>query len=406
MHDAIHVGCYLARGLAPRRPRGRVGRADRPLRAAGAAACRAGLHRPVDARGEDRGVRARRHLGRRRALPENERNALAEMVRAAQVMDGLFLEQVWAGNATVLTQLAGDRTPEGEARLHYFLINKGPWSRLDDNESFLRSGRRHSGQAAAGELLSGGRDARRSRQVDLRTDAARRTPTRSGFFSVIRRGNDGRLIGGPLQRRTTATRSSSRPITCAQAAALTTQPTLKKYPRPARRRVSLERLLRRATSRGWSSTRPIEPTIGPYETYEDEWFGYKAAFEAFITLRDDAETKKLDVLSAELQGLENALPIDPEVPQPEARRPRADARRQRRHRVGRRQPRRPDGGVQPAERRPRHQREGLEARDAEERAGREVREGAGADRRASRWRRPSARGSRSTRSSRTSSCTS
>ena len=73
----------------------------------------------------------------------------------------------------------------------------------------------------------------------------------------------------------------------------------------------------------------IEPTIGPYETYEDEWFGYKAAFEAFITLRDDAETKKLDVFSAELQGLENALPIDPKLPQPEARRPRADSRRQR-----------------------------------------------------------------------------
>ena len=27
----------------------------------------------------------------------------------------------------------------------------------------------------------------------------------------------------------------------------------------------------------------IEPTIGPYEVYEDEWFNYKAAFEAFIT---------------------------------------------------------------------------------------------------------------------------
>ena len=37
----------------------------------------------------------------------------------------------------------------------------------------------------------------------------------------------------------------------------------------------------------------IEPTIGPYEVYEDEWFNYKAAFEAFITLRDDAETAKL-----------------------------------------------------------------------------------------------------------------
>jgi hypothetical protein len=55
----------------------------------------------------------------------------------------------------------------------------------------------------------------------------------------------------------------------------------------------------------------IEPTIGPYEVYEDEWFNYKAAFEAFITLRDDTETDKLQVFSKHLQALENALPIDP-----------------------------------------------------------------------------------------------
>src|SRR3954447_6790519 len=55
----------------------------------------------------------------------------------------------------------------------------------------------------------------------------------------------------------------------------------------------------------------VEPTIGPYEVYEDEWFNAKAAFEAFITVRDDAESKKLQSFSAHLQELENALPIDP-----------------------------------------------------------------------------------------------
>jgi hypothetical protein len=55
---------------------------------------------------------------------------------------------------------------------------------------------------------------------------------------------------------------------------------------------------------------PVEPTIGPYEVYEDEWFNFKAAFEAFITVRDDAESAKLQVFSKHLQALENALPID------------------------------------------------------------------------------------------------
>jgi hypothetical protein len=44
---------------------------------------------------------------------------------------------------------------------------------------------------------------------------------------------------------------------------------------------------------------------------EDEWFNYKASFEAFITLTDADETKKLTGFSGELQELEDHLPIDP-----------------------------------------------------------------------------------------------
>jgi hypothetical protein len=57
---------------------------------------------------------------------------------------------------------------------------------------------------------------------------------------------------------------------------------------------------------------PIEPTIGPYETYEDGLLGYKAAFEAFVALRDDAETARLSAFSAHLQDIEDHLPIPPE----------------------------------------------------------------------------------------------
>jgi len=55
----------------------------------------------------------------------------------------------------------------------------------------------------------------------------------------------------------------------------------------------------------------IEPTIGPYENYEDNWFNYKAAFEAYVTVRDDAETAKVAKFSTLLQAVEDRLPIDP-----------------------------------------------------------------------------------------------
>jgi hypothetical protein len=55
---------------------------------------------------------------------------------------------------------------------------------------------------------------------------------------------------------------------------------------------------------------PIDVTIGPYETYEDELFGYKAAFEAYVTLTDEAESAKLQKFSQHLQELENNLPLE------------------------------------------------------------------------------------------------
>jgi len=55
---------------------------------------------------------------------------------------------------------------------------------------------------------------------------------------------------------------------------------------------------------------PLDITIGPYETYNDEMFGYKAGFEAYITIRDEEETNKLKTVAAHLQEVENNLPLD------------------------------------------------------------------------------------------------
>jgi hypothetical protein len=60
----------------------------------------------------------------------------------------------------------------------------------------------------------------------------------------------------------------------------------------------------------------VQPTIGPYEVYEDEVFNYKAGFEAYITLLDEAETAKLQRFAGELQDIEDHLPIDPKQRNP------------------------------------------------------------------------------------------
>jgi hypothetical protein len=56
----------------------------------------------------------------------------------------------------------------------------------------------------------------------------------------------------------------------------------------------------------------VDVTYGPYETYQDEIFGYKAAFEAYINVRDDKESSRLAFLGDHLQDIENNLPEDPQ----------------------------------------------------------------------------------------------
>ncbi|RYR46462.1 hypothetical protein Ahy_A07g032204 [Arachis hypogaea] len=54
----------------------------------------------------------------------------------------------------------------------------------------------------------------------------------------------------------------------------------------------------------------LDVTIGPYETYEDKLFGYKATFEAFIGIRDDKATAQLKLFGDSMQLLEQNLPMD------------------------------------------------------------------------------------------------
>ncbi len=87
-------------------------------------------------------------------------------------MDALFLRQVWAGNETMLLDLRRRPAPLGQARLHYFLLNKGPWSRLDQNEPFIPGAPAKPPQA---QLLSGGRhQGARSRSGSRRFERAER----------------------------------------------------------------------------------------------------------------------------------------------------------------------------------------------------------------------------------------
>ena len=138
-----------------------------------------------------------------------------------------------------------------------------------------------------------------------------------GFFTVIRRTTDAgskTLVAVPYSEtyKDDLTRAADL---LKEAASLTDNASLKTF-----LNLRAEAFLSNdyyASDLAWMDLdAPIDITIGPYETYNDEIFGYKAAFETFLNLRDDEASAKFSALSSHLQEIEDNLPIDPQYRNP------------------------------------------------------------------------------------------
>ncbi len=244
-------------------------------------------------------------------LPPSEKVALAKLVEAAKVMDTLFLRQVWAGNETMLLSLVEDSTPLGRERLRGFLLNKGPWDRLGDQAPFVPGA--PAVKPPEGGFYPAGSTRAQLDHFFLSLPEAERHAAK-GFFTTVRRAPDGSLAAVPYSVEYQGELEVAARL-LREAAALTSQPSLKDF--LVKRAAAFETNDYYASDLAWMKLdSTLEPTIGPYEVYEDEWFNAKAAFEAFITVRDDAATLKLAAFGTRLQDLENRLPIAPSLRNP------------------------------------------------------------------------------------------
>jgi hypothetical protein len=238
-------------------------------------------------------------------LSAGDREALNKIIQAARLMDDIFLRQVWSGNIDLKTKLEADQSPLGQARLHYFMINKGPWSRLDQNKPFI-PGVPPEKPPQAGFYPDDITKDEFNAWVKTLSDADRKQA--EGFFTVIRRDAGRQLKSVPYSQEYGQFLAPAAKL-LRDAAQLASNATLKDF--LTKRADAFLSDNYYASDVAWMDLdAPIDVTIGPYETYEDEVFGYKAAYEAFVTLRDDAESAKLVKFSGYLQELENNLPME------------------------------------------------------------------------------------------------
>ncbi|MBV9959172.1 MAG: hypothetical protein JO360_12165 [Acidobacteria bacterium] len=238
-------------------------------------------------------------------LAPRDRQALAKIIEAARLMDPLYLRQVWRGNVALLDKLEADRSALGRARLHYFLINDGPWSQLDDNVAFIEGVPEAKPPQAAYYPDDMTKEEFNAWAATLSEEERQKA---TGFFYTIHRSAEGKLQAVPYSEEYKDFLEPSARL-LREAASLTTNATLKDF---LNKRADAFRSNDYYQSDvAWMDLdSPIDVTIGPYETYSDGLFGYKAAFEAYVTLRDDKETEKLARFSNYLQELEDNLPIE------------------------------------------------------------------------------------------------
>jgi hypothetical protein len=218
---------------------------------------------------------------------------------------------MWSGSVELYEKLKRDQTPLGKARLHYFWINKGPWSDIDDHAAFLPGAppKKLPGANFYPEDMT-----REEFESWVKTLSKAEREQAEGFFTVIRRDAGGRLKAVPYSEEFKNDLAKAARL-MEEAAGLTGNATLKRF-LLSRGAAFLSNDYYESDLAWMDLDAPIDITIGPYETYNDEVFGYKASYEAYVNLRDEAETRKLDFFGGHLQEIENNLPINPEYRNP------------------------------------------------------------------------------------------
>jgi hypothetical protein len=238
------------------------------------------------------------------SMPASERKTLARLVQAARILDPLFVRQSWAGSEAFMVKLARDTTPLAQARLRLFFQNQGPWDRLAHDAPFLPG---VPEKPASGNFYPAGaskEDVSRWMSTLSSDDRARA----SGFFTTIRRTPNGGFTIVPYSLEYQGELARAAELV-REAAAATAQPALRSFLEARATALLNDDYV--ASDLAWMQLdTTIDPTFGPYETYEDGWFNQKAAFEAYVTVVDAKETEKLKRFSSQLQALENALPME------------------------------------------------------------------------------------------------
>ena len=227
-------------------------------------------------------------------LSERQRQMIPLLIDASKIMDGLFWQQSFGDRKAFLDGI------EDPATRRFAEINYGPWDRLAADRPFIES----AGPKPLGAQFY---PADMSKEEFEAWDQE----GKDGLYTLVRRQDDGKLellpysmaYGEDLKQAATLLR---------KAAELADDTEFANYLQM--RAAALETDDFQPSDMAWMDMKnnPVELVIGPIETYEDQLFGYRAAFEAYVLIKDLAWSERLARFAKYLPELQTGLPVPDE----------------------------------------------------------------------------------------------
>lgn len=226
-------------------------------------------------------------------LSSREKEIVGILIDAAAIMDEIFWMEAYGDKTDLLNRVKNEYAREN------IMINYGPWDRLNGNAPFIEG----FGEKRPGAQFY---------PADMTVEEFESwiDPDKASLYTMITRNNEGKLVAVPYSEAFKDQHSRAAELIL-KAAELAEDSGLKKY--LTLRADALLTNQYQPSDFAWMEMKKsnIDFIVGPIENYEDQLFGYKAAHESFVLIKDPAWSAKLEKFNALLPGLQAGLPVDP-----------------------------------------------------------------------------------------------
>ena len=228
-------------------------------------------------------------------LTDNQREMIALLIDASVVMDDLYWRQAYGDDYQNWLSTIG----VGEAR-QFAELNYGPWDRLDNDNPFIEG-------VGAKPLGANFYPADMSKEE---FDEAY-LPGKKGLYSLIRRDEAGELVLVPFHVAYAAELEHTADI-LREAADLAQSAEFATYLKL--RAAALISDNYQVSDLNWMDMKDnqIDLVIGAIESYEDRLFGYRAAYESYVLIKDMEWSDRLSRYADFLPQLQEGLPVPEE----------------------------------------------------------------------------------------------